>query len=192
MREPEIVQRSSLPGGSAIDPSLAAQALLCASGELEGEEAAAFERRLAEDQSAREALVQAVQLTQALADGPPSLPNPTYRDRVRQRLLPRRSGRPWRSIILGAVGTIAATLLVGLWLWQSSSPTLPDVPARVASPDQGPSLNEAILWTELQNSNHLSRALEEKKRRKGRTDESTQAPSEYRSWRLLNHSSIKH
>jgi hypothetical protein len=56
--------------GNAGDDALALQALLYASGELEEAEAAEFEERLAADQTARDALCQAVQLTETLAGNP--------------------------------------------------------------------------------------------------------------------------
>ncbi|MGE3806005.1 MAG: hypothetical protein AB7K24_15135 [Gemmataceae bacterium] len=67
---------------------LAFQALLYASGELEGAEARAFEQRLAADQAAREALGQAVQLTSSLA-GEEVRPDPSWRAKAQARLQPR-------------------------------------------------------------------------------------------------------
>jgi anti-sigma-K factor RskA len=71
------------------DEALALQALLYASGELEEAEAAAFEERLAADQTARDALCQAVQLTETLAGNTEIRPDPSYRARVRRRLRQR-------------------------------------------------------------------------------------------------------
>jgi hypothetical protein len=53
---------------------------------MEGEAAQAFEERLAHDQAAREALREAVQLTQTLIGGEALAPRVTYRDQVRRRL----------------------------------------------------------------------------------------------------------
>lgn len=96
-------------GEPPTDEMLAIQALLYASGELEEAEAVAFEERLAEDQAARDALCQAVQLTETLAGNPDVRPNPAYRARVRRRLRQRRSMRT----------TLAGTLRLGnnLFLW---------------------------------------------------------------------------
>jgi hypothetical protein len=74
------------------------QAFLYASGELEETEAVCFERRLAEEQAAREALSQAVLLCQPLGSFT-AAPDPGYRECVRRRLRPRPgmecgSGRP--------------------------------------------------------------------------------------------------
>src|SRR5262245_58228372 len=108
--------------------ALAVQALLYASGGLAEAEAAAFERRLAEDQASREALAQAVPLALALRGQAVSPPNPAYRTRVRQRLLPRRfRGHPAYWAGLGA----AAGVLVMLGL--GSIPRLPPVPGPVPS-----------------------------------------------------------
>jgi hypothetical protein len=70
--------------------SLARQALLYAAGELRGDEAAAFEGRLGEDQYAREALAQAVLLARAVNGERPPTPDPDYRRHVARRLLPPR------------------------------------------------------------------------------------------------------
>jgi hypothetical protein len=82
------------PGGAPSPRALAAVAFRYARGEADGPEAAAFERRLAADQSAREALCRAVTLARSLAGLGPPRPDPAYRERVRQRLRPpHRAGR---------------------------------------------------------------------------------------------------
>ena len=63
------------------------QAFLYANGELNGVEAVYFERRLAEEQAAREALSQAVCLCERLGSSARG-PDPMYRERVRRRLRP--------------------------------------------------------------------------------------------------------
>jgi hypothetical protein len=75
--------------------TLAFQALLFASGEMEGAEAAAFEARLGEDQAAREALCQAVQLANPRAGLGVLRPDPSYRDRVRKRVQRRPTLWSW-------------------------------------------------------------------------------------------------
>jgi hypothetical protein len=99
------------------------QAFLYANGELEGTEALSFERRLGEDQAARDALCQAVLLCQPLGSQL-AAPNPVYREQVRQRLYagPQnaqsvsksclKTGHPALWGILGAVA--AALLTLGL------------------------------------------------------------------------------
>lgn len=78
-----------MPGAN----DLILKAMLYASGELDPEEASAFELRLGEDQAARDALCQAVELTQSLAPEEPPGPDPSYRNQVRQRLRQRRRQR---------------------------------------------------------------------------------------------------
>jgi len=132
------------PEGGAMDflsayPTLAAQALLYAGGELEGADAVAFEQLLAEDQTAREVLRQAVQWTHTLGGRPVPVPDLAYRARVRQHLMPTgglwsclapRSypGHPALWTILGAGLGLAATLLI---LVRGASP-LPPAPEPVA------------------------------------------------------------
>src|SRR5438067_1532788 len=105
------------PGESTPD-DLNLQALLYASGELDAPDAELFEQRLGQDQEARDALLQAVQMTSM---GQPTLtPDPDYRDRVRQRLRQRK--RMLRSHAQGsnfgpaalwcALGATAAILLM--------------------------------------------------------------------------------
>jgi len=107
--------------GELPTSELSVQALLYASGEMEPSEAAAFERRLGEDQLAREALCQAVEIAQLASGQAPAAPDPAYRDRVRQKLRQRRrqlrnlAGQPsafgpaalWVALI-----TVAAVLLM--------------------------------------------------------------------------------
>jgi hypothetical protein len=100
--------------------ALAFQALLYASGEMDGAEAVAFEARLGEDQAAREALCQAVQLSSAQA-GPGTLrPDPAYRERLRKRFQPQRTfwrwfsaRRPYRGhpLAWSGLGAVASFLL---------------------------------------------------------------------------------
>src|SRR5260370_8583521 len=68
------------------------QALLYASGELDGERAVAFEDRLGNDQAAREALSLAAQLAVVPGMAPALRPNPDYRDMVRVRFKQVESG----------------------------------------------------------------------------------------------------
>ena len=68
------------------DPAWGLLAFLYVTGELEGSEAASFERQLAENQAAREALCQAVRLCLHLSRPTAVAPDPAYRERVRQRL----------------------------------------------------------------------------------------------------------
>lgn len=75
-------------------------------GELSDEDAARFEEQLAADQSAREALARAVELTQAIAAAE-SLPAVVE--------LPQRSGRWTKRLSWMAVGAAASLLVAFLW-----------------------------------------------------------------------------
>src|SRR5438067_2523131 len=116
------------------DDLLASQALLFASGLLHDEEADAFEVRLSEDQTAREALCQAVQLLQGR--GAALRPDPAYRRRVLQRLrrargllgwlLRERSSRVSPAVWGGLGAATAALLLLGVfWSWPANAPQAP-------------------------------------------------------------------
>lgn len=175
------------------DP-LALQALLYASGELEGAQGKAFEQRLGEDQSAREALCQAVQMTLALQGRVPARPNPAFRERVRQRL---RARQPWWQTLVGkrayrghpavwsGLGAAAAVLLM-ISLGQVphlhpgshpvATPTVVqpppgEEPAPAESGVAVATLEEANTWAELNNSDHLEKARSEEVRRKNRAQE---------------------
>jgi hypothetical protein len=95
-----------MPDPSVTDissrPDLAVEAVLYASGELDGIEAAHFERRLAEEQAAREALSEAVWLCQPLGKTAVA-PDPGYREGVRRRL--RRGTRMQRDVSQARAGS---------------------------------------------------------------------------------------
>jgi hypothetical protein len=155
--------------------SLAFRALLYASGEMDPAEAAAFEARLGEDQAAREALCQAVQVAHAGLQ--PLRPDPAYRERVRQRVQQRPGLWRWLTgrrfyrghpLAWSGLGAAAAVLLMLGGRGDSPSarpdPARPEVaakPARKARAEPrkpGPSLPpaptsaEARAWAELQSS----------------------------------------
>lgn len=185
------------------DPELAAQALLYVSGEMSHSESATFERRLAEDQCAREALAQAVPFVRWF-DGKEGLhPTGRYRDGVRQRLLPPKSqsprNYPGHPLLWGGLGAAAALLLV-FTLPRIHDPLKTMAPAetspsdQVATPHQPsaprPAQNEdmapdvAEVWAELRTSDHLRIAHEEENRRKARrAEEKRPAPIDERSQR---------
>ena len=83
----------STPAESGGSDDLVLKAMLYASGELDAADAAAFEQRLGDDQAARDALCQAVELTQTISGDEPVAPDPEYRSRVRHRLRQRRRRR---------------------------------------------------------------------------------------------------
>jgi hypothetical protein len=104
------------------------------SGELFDDAAVAFERRLAQDQSAREAVAEAVALVGAVAALPPeTLP------------ISRRTGfRPWLAV--GAAAAACLALVIGL----SRRGPMPVVPA-VAPAQAGldPAEKVALAWSGL-------------------------------------------
>jgi anti-sigma factor RsiW len=122
---------------------LVVQALLYTNGELEGADAAGFEQRLGEDQAAREAVAEAVQLSLALDPHAAPGPDPSYRDQVRRRLGQRRSLWQWLSgrrayrghpVLWGSLGA-AAAMLITLSFYRTpaaSAPARPPEPAAVA------------------------------------------------------------
>jgi len=197
------------------DPALTALALLYANGELEGAEAEAFEKRLADDQDAREALSQAVLLTGTLGGREPPRPNPAYRDRIRERLLPGSgpapSSRPagwWSAVLRPQVyrghpmvwllsGALAAALLVfcAATARAPSGPApRPAIPAQVTvrlppARQQAEPVSEkmAEVWAELHSINHLERVRAEEARRKHRLEERRLAHSEDRATRGETH-----
>jgi len=159
----------------AAEGALAFQALLYASGELEGEPATAFEARLAEDQSAREALAQAVQLSLALAGHAAPDPDPAYREAVRRRLRPRGA---WQRIwskrfyrghpaLWGLLGAAAASVA---FIMFAPAPAPPSA-AFVEQAPAAPTTEMANVWAELHNSDHLTRAHGEEARRKLRAED---------------------
>jgi hypothetical protein len=108
------------------------------SGELTHAEAEAFERRLAQDQAAREAVAEAVALIGAVAAVPPeTLPLPSTR---------RRWPRRWLAAGVAAAASLA--VVVGL---SRRGPTPPIVVAVVAPPRAGadPAGTVALAWSGL-------------------------------------------
>lgn len=104
------------------EPTLQATALRYAAGDLSPGEVEAFEARLADDQSARDALSEAVRLSAAALGQSPPTPDSTFRASIRERLLgwypgwlSRRAyrGHPLAWAGLGSVA-VAASALVGL------------------------------------------------------------------------------
>jgi hypothetical protein len=112
------------------EPTLQATALRYAAGDLSADEAASFEALLARDQSARDALAEAVRLSAAALGREPPGPDRSFRAAIRERLigwcpawLRRRAyhGHPLVWAGLGA-SAVAACTVIGLVLAD------PDVP----------------------------------------------------------------
>jgi hypothetical protein len=164
-----------------LEPTLEAQALLYANGELDGADGTAFEQRLAADQTAREALAQAVELVRTV-NGAVSSPNPDYRLRVQARLLPRGlwswvgrrrfyRGHPVAWLLTGAAMAAAVLLLVGV----PSAPSAASAPEAKVQPTPSltdttpaPTEKQAQIWGDLTNTEHLAQAVAEVKGRRDR------------------------
>lgn len=108
------------------DAELAVSALRYAAGAMPPAEAEAFETRLADDQSARDALAEAVRLSAAASGAPAPTPDPLVRRAVAERLhptwlsrlFPRRPyrGHPavWAVLGGGIAAAVAVTLTLGV------------------------------------------------------------------------------
>jgi anti-sigma-K factor RskA len=173
-----------------IGSSDAGQAFLYVSGEMDAAEAAAFERRLGEEQALREALCQAVELMQTLQGLSPPAPRPAYRRHVRQRLLPRRAwwrgltqqrtyrGHPALWSLAGAAAALLAILALPPNLLPLVHRTAPapvplavqPAPAEPVIPSEAPArpatIEMAEMWASMQNHDHLARAHDEESRRR--------------------------
>jgi hypothetical protein len=169
----------------------ARRALLYAGGELDGIDAAEFEKRLGEEQSLREALCQAVELVRKLEGLPLLVPRPDYRERVRQRLQPRARFGSWLThertyrghpVLWAGLGAIAGLLVVfaavphpslpaqpqppARWVAEPTPPTVPEPPAE--APVDPATIEMAETFASLPSSDHLARAHDEENRRRER------------------------
>jgi hypothetical protein len=156
-------------------------ALRYAAGQLDARDVADFESRLADDQSARDALCAAVRLRLATAGQPALLPDPRYRGRVRRRLRAGawpKSGaftsRIPRSLFTLAGAAAAALLLLTLRpvLQPAGDPVSrqPDLAKEMPAPPAGGD-DQAAGLPDLLGGEHLARAVDEEIRRKNRADD---------------------
>jgi len=175
-----------MPDDKRTAADLALQAFLYANAELDDPEREVFEGRLGQDQATREALAQAVQLTLAAAGSAPR-PDPSYRQNVRDRLHPswwrkllgRRTyrGHPLLWAGLGAVAALFLALTAGplLDLFPASQErvVVVQVPPKGTPAEErlAPVGETAQLWADLNNHDHLRRALAEANRRKSRSED---------------------
>jgi anti-sigma-K factor RskA len=177
--------------GDARYDNLAWQALLYASGELDAAQTADFEHRLGNDQEAREALTVAVQLAQIPGASSTVAPSPAYRQRVHQQLERGTTfwGNPWgkrayrgHPLFWSLAGAaVMALLIVGIGQSAPRSATehatksTADSPAAepddVESSQVASSMEEAYIWADLSQNDHLLKAHDEETRRRLRTDE---------------------
>lgn len=160
------------------------KAMLYASGELDADEAAAFELRLGEDQAARDALCQAVELTQSLTPEEPAGPDPAYRSQVRQRLRQRRRqrlslshsapsffGHPAFWSIAGAAAAILLIVLISQLIahLEEQKPrgpnvTQPQTPPGTPSSAAPHPAAVANAWADLNNTDRLQQVQSETSR----------------------------
>jgi anti-sigma-K factor RskA len=174
-------------------PALEALALLYANGELEGEERAGFEGRLAADQSARDALCQAVELAATLSGRAPRQPDAAYRSAVRDRLRPaglwgwlsRRRLYRGHPALWAVAGAAAAAVLFIAWPGPAPAPhadvvrTTPLPAADVAG--ELPLEVEASVYTELTNFKHLANTVAEVKGHRDRLLTKRPSPADGRA-----------
>jgi len=172
-------------------------AFLYASQELDASESAAFEQRLSTDQEAREALAQAVQISVPLTMPGSAGPNPSYREKVRQRLQPswwRRllAPRPHRGhpLVWGALGAALAASVVFLLLFNREQeyrtvqvPVIVGMDRTAAGPqheDRKEGIVEvsaegmgdmASVWAELSNPDHVNQAVDGEHKRRSRQED---------------------
>jgi anti-sigma-K factor RskA len=190
--------------GEARDENLSWLALLYSSGELDEAEAAVFEKRLGNDQGAREALTVAVQLAQMPAAGEIARPNPSYRERVRQRLGSSPSWWGWfcgrrayrgHPLLWGLAGAAAAVLLTvamgqsAPWRRRERALELTTTPTQVEEGEEdsirvATSLEAANIWADISQNDHLLKAHDEETRRKIRLDELRRLRSDTRRSRV--------
>lgn len=104
-------------------------------GEMTADEEARFEQRLADDQAAREAVEQAVELHEAVR-------------MVSSEPVPRRSVGVRHLAWLGAAAAAAILVSVGLNGWRTSAPL--SVPGTVPAPTPAADSATVAAWAELQ------------------------------------------
>ena len=159
-------------------------ALLYAAGQLDRQQATAFERRLADDQAARDALCTAVRLNWATEGQAAPVPDPAYRERVRQRLMPGKQ-RPagdrrvlrTRLALWTVAGSAAALLFLAIGVSsmdrgkisaEPMSASAEEIAAKPAAPELCGDDDDSV--PDLMGGSHLAKAVEES-RRKLRADE---------------------
>jgi anti-sigma factor RsiW len=123
------------------DTDLCWLALRYVSGELDRDQAEAFERRLDQDQAAREAVAEAVALAGAIAALPPAGPS----------ILPMpKARRPFRAVV-AILGLAAAACLAWLFAGPHGPPAPSPAPEdEVAAGAIKPSASVTLAWSKLQ------------------------------------------
>lgn len=177
--------------------ALEATALRYAARTLAQDENAAFEARLAGDQSAREALAEAVRLSAAALGQEPPAPDRSFRTLIRERVqsitpgwLMRRAyrGHPAAWACAGGIAVAAAALLA-LQLADAPAPmnTASTTPAAVPAPNPPPPAKTdetpvadpvaepnddmrkaAEIWAELSTPDHVEKTHDDEARLQSR------------------------
>jgi hypothetical protein len=159
---------------------LSLRALLYACGDMDPDDAGAFEALLADDQEARDALVTATELLRAARGLGPAAPNPGYRAAVRARLF--RGVRPAarrltrERLTWGLAGALAASLLFVAvsppWRDDHDGEDARPTPAAKADPDVVHVATTAeALYSDLSNFDRLERIRAEHLHRRARSEE---------------------
>jgi len=115
--------------------ALEATALRYAARSLPAAESTAFEARLATDQTARDALSEAVRLSAAALDETAPGPNRGFRRAVRSRMVSRLSPIAWAGI---GAGTVAAATLFAVQLADRPAPAAVVVSKPISAPAMAP------------------------------------------------------
>jgi hypothetical protein len=150
------------------------QAILYASGEMDRGEAARFEQRLANEQEAREALADAVEVLSWQRE--PIGPNPAYRDHVVHRLRSMRGVSAWiswRPLLTGAVAAAVLFCAVELGRLTFWRPAAPNETRDLAAPpvDEATVVPVEAIYSDLSNVERVARVREEQQSRRQRHDD---------------------
>jgi hypothetical protein len=175
-----------MPEPTTAPLALEATALRYAARDLTPRETAEFEARLAVDQSARDALAEALRLSAAALDQEAPTPDRSLRAAIRSRLRSRGHPIAWAGI---GAGIMAAAALFGVQLADRpdsirpvaalppASPAVaiapePHLALHVAVPDEPPPAIEnpddmrkmAEIWAEFSTAEHVEKAHEDEAR----------------------------
>jgi len=176
------------------DPTLQATALRYAAGDLPPDESESFELLLATDEAAQDALAEAVRLSAAAIGQAPPAPTPSFRDRVRDRVLAsRRTPLVWAA---GGAAAVAVATVVGLQLSHpeptkppetQASPVVPAQPPVAIAPAPRPvaltaaddavpvpkvtTATAAEIWAEFSTTERIQKAHDDEARRRQRMRE---------------------
>jgi hypothetical protein len=177
-------------GSDRLKDTLSFQALLYAGGELDEEDSKSFEQRLADDQTARDALCQATQALEAAHSQAFFRPDPGYRQKV---LLQLSGGSLWHRLfairphrghplVWGVSGAVAAFFffvgLANFEAYQGKNEVAPLGATNESMSTQSMGVQEldplaetADIWATMHPSDHLLKAHDDEARRRIRAGE---------------------